>query len=594
MPKITLNGKQLNVKGGQTILNVAFEQGIEIPTLCFLKEINEIGFCRMCVVEVEGEKDLVSACNTPIKKGMVIHTESQKVVESRQSTLALLANKHRFNCWVCPRGDGTCDFYNQLKDYSVDNFQFGPSEGRHDFVIPGEGIIQDQTKCILCKRCVAVCNNVVTAKVFKFRDENPNDPIVSPTPGLPFADAGCIFCGQCTKACPTGTLVETDHIERVERAIRDPKKHVIVQIAPATRTAIGEPFGYPIGTPVREVEGKMYHALKMLGFDEVTDTNYAADLTIMEEGTEFIERITSKLNGEETVLPLFTSCSPGWVRYIEQYRPEYMANLSTAKSPHMMQGAVLKNFYAVNELKKDPKEVYVVSIMPCTAKKYEIERPEMENDGIRDVDAVLTTRELARLIKKNNIDFVNLEDYQPENRFAKYTGAATIFGASGGVMEAAIRTVYALLEGKELDNIDLQQVRGVHSEHQIKEATIKVAGIDVNVAIVHGGAGIKKMFEILDEGKKEYHFIEFMGCPGGCVNGGGQPIVKEEYRDKFDVAAARAKALYESDAQDTEYRRSHLNDAVKWTYDNWFEKPGSHAAHKYLHTNYSQKNYRKE
>lgn len=591
MAMLILNGKSIKAQNGQTILQVARENGVEIPTLCFLKEMNEIGFCRVCVVEVEGEKDLVAACDTVIKKKMVVHTDSPRVLESRQATLALLAKKHRFNCWVCPRGDGSCEFYNLLKDYSVDSFQFDPAEGRHDFVVEGTGIYQDQTKCVLCKRCVAVCNNVATAKVFKFRDEDGNNPIVSPTPGLPFDEAGCIFCGQCTKVCPTGTLAEVDHIERVEEAIRDPKKFVMVQMAPAVRSAIGEPFGYPVGTPVKQVEGKMYEALRLLGFDEVTDTNFAADLTIMEEGTEFIGRVQ---NGG--VLPLFTSCSPGWIRYIEQYRPEYLPHLSTAKSPHMMQGAVLKNFYAPKIKEIDPKDVYMVSIMPCTAKKYEISRPEMEQDGIRDVDAVLTTRELGRLIKKNNIDFVNLPDYKPENKFAQYTGAATIFGASGGVMEAAVRTVYEVLEGEPLGSLDLTMMRGVESEEQIKEATLTLpkTGLDVNIAIVHGGKGIKRMFEILDEGKKQYHFIEFMGCPGGCVNGGGQPIVKDDVMDWSEVAALRASALYGSDAKDSEFRRSHLSESVQWTYENWFESAGSHIAHKYLHTNYSQKKFRKE
>jgi len=586
MAKITINGEKYNVKSGQTILNVARANGIHIPTLCFLKDINEIGYCRICVVEVEGEKDLLSACDTPIRNGMVIHTDSPKVIESRQASLILLSKKHRFNCWVCPRGDGTCDFYNLLRDYSVESLHFDPAEGRHKEIIPGIGIYQDQSKCVLCKKCVAVCNSIVTAKVFKFRDDDGQDPIVSPTPGLPFEEAGCLFCGQCTKVCPTGTLVETDHIKRVEKALRDPKKHVVVQMAPAIRAAIGEPFGYPVGTSAKEVEGKMYRALKELGFDEVTDTNYAADLTIMEEGTEFINRLQ---NGGK--LPLFTSCSPGWIRYIEQYRPEYLEHLSTSKSPHMMLGSILKHFYAKEDKHLDPKDVYVVSIMPCTAKKYEISRPEMENDGIRDVDAVLTTRELARMIKKHEIDFLNLEDYHPESRFAEYTGAASIFGATGGVMEAAVRTVYEILEGHPLENINLNEIRGV--EEDIKEATLRVAGQDINIAIVHGGKGIKKMFEILDEGKKQYHFIEFMACPGGCVNGGGQPIVSEDFMDRLTVAELRAKALYELD-EETSLRSSHNNEAVKWMYDNWLEKPASHVAHKYLHTKYSKKKFRRE
>ncbi|XMB86638.1 [FeFe] hydrogenase, group A [Mycoplasmatota bacterium WC44] len=592
MIKININNQELEVNQGTTVLQAAQDAGINIPTLCFLKEINEIAACRMCVAEFD-RMGLKPTCTLEAQEGMKVQTESQKVVDSRIKTLELLASNHVFECWTCPREE-SCYFYDMLQFYNVEDTyrDIHKLQPKERIINQSKSITLDSGKCVHCSSCVAVCEKIQTPGTLDFNNRGFETLIAPTNTGETLDDIACISCGQCSKVCPTAAIYETDHIKQVEAAIKDPNKYVVVQIAPATRTAIGEPFGYPIGTPVREVEGKMYHALKLLGFDMVTDTNYAADLTIMEEGTEFINRVTKHLNGEEVSLPMFTSCSPGWVRYIEQYRPEYLQNLSTAKSPHMMQGAFIKNLFAPDQLKKDASEIYMVSIMPCTAKKFEIDRPEMEVDGVRDVDAVLTTRELARMIKGNNINFRHLEDYAPNNEFAKYTGAATIFGATGGVMEAAVRTVYKVLEGKELDNIDLTQVRGMHCDNQIKEATIKVAGIDVNVAVVHGGSGIKKMFEILDEGKKQYHFIEFMGCPGGCVNGGGQPIVREEFMHGLDVAKLRAQALYDSDAQDTEFRRSHNSPAIKWSYETYLEKPGSHLAHKLLHTTYTDQSHK--
>ncbi|MBN2604362.1 MAG: iron hydrogenase small subunit [Bacilli bacterium] len=588
MATIKINGISVKAKNGTTILKAAESIGVRIPTLCFIEEINEIGFCRICVVEVEGEQDLVSACNTPITNGMVVFTESEKVLESRAASLQLLASKHRFDCWRCPK-DGMCEFYDLLKEYDVVFEEFGPSKGRNPEQIFGTGISQDQTKCVLCKRCVAVCQEVVTAKVLKFRDDDGMNPVVSPTPGLSFDETGCIFCGQCVKVCPTGTLFETSHVKRVEEMLQDPNKFVIVQMAPAVRSGIGEEFGYDIGTPVKEVEGKMYQALNLLGFDEITDTNWAADLTIMEEGTELINRIQ---NGG--TLPLFTSCCPSWVRYTEMYEPEFLENLSTAKSPHTMQGSLLKHYYAKKILNKNPEDVFVVSIMPCTSKKYEISRPEMEVDGVRDVDAVLTVRELAKLIKRKGINFRELEDFESKSPLAVFTGAGTIFGASGGVAEAALRTVSEVLEKKPLEKLEFEILRGADfkdSTGTIKEATVTIAGNKLNVAVVHGGAAIKEMYARIKSGKKQYHFIEFMGCPGGCVNGGGMPIVQD--LPMHEVIKRRANALYDQDAE-LPMRKSHENPSVKKVYEDFLKEPNSHEAHKYCHTYYTKKEYRNE
>lgn len=582
--KLTIDNQLVEVKRGSTILEAAKSAGIHIPTLCYLKELNEIGYCRVCVVEVEGSKDLVSACNTEVKKGMVVKTKNKPVIDARKDTLGLLANNHHFDCWSCPKEDN-CEFYDLLKENKVDYEAYGPGGPRNDFTTLGNSISQYHGKCVLCKRCIAVCNQVVTAKVFKFRDEDPLNPIVSPTPGLSFEEGGCIGCGQCVQVCPTGTLFETSHIDRVEEALANPEKFVVVQTAPAVRSAIGEEFGYPVGTPVKDIEGKMYRALKMLGFDEVTDVNFAADLTIMEEGTEFIDRLKN-----DGPFPLFTSCSPGWISYLEMYKPNYIENVSTAKSPHMMQGATIKHFYAPEKLGKKKEDVFVVSVMPCTSKKNEAERPEMETDGIRDVDAVLTTRELAKLIKKNNIEFRYLEDYKPEGPLAVFSGAATIFGTTGGVMEAALRTVVEVLENRTLEKVEFDFVRGMK---EIKESTVKIDGKNINIAVVHGGAAIKKFFDHMRTSKKKYHFVEIMGCPGGCVNGGGQPYVLPTLAEKDDVLELRAKSLYDQDSE-MSLRKSHENPSVKMVYDEFFQKPGSHKAHELLHTHYSQKQFRKE
>lgn len=591
MAKITINGTQLKVKNGTTILKAAESLGYKIPTLCFMEEINEIGFCRVCVVEVEGEQDMVSACNTEVANGMVIETESDKVMNARKTTLALLASRHRFDCWRCPK-DGNCEFYDLLKENDVVFEEFGPGLGRNPEQIFGTGISQDQSKCVLCKRCVAVCNDVVTAKVLKFRDDDGTNPTVSPTVGLEFDDAGCIFCGQCAKVCPTGTLHETDHIPKVQALLNDDTKQVYVQIAPAVYASLAEEFRYAIGTPARETQGKLYRALQLLGFVTVTDTNWTANLHVMEQGTELINRIQSK--GQ---LPLFTSSCAAWVRYAELYRPEYLENMSSAKSPHMMQGALIKHYYGPKYADQKPENIAVVSIMPCTAKKYEIDRPEMEVDGVRDVDAVLTVRELAKMIKRAGIDFRRLEDAEVDNPLTQFTGARTIFEASRGLSEDTLSSVYEVLEGSKLPRIEYHDIRGVNFnayEGSIKEATInlKKTGMKLNIAVVHGGAAIKKMFEILDSGKKQYHFIEFMACPGGCVNGGGMPLAND--LSVAEVVKLRREALYDKETADMEHKSPHDNPAIQKVYTEFLQEANSPEAHKYCHTHYTQKAFTKE
>ena len=589
MATITINDIPVKVKNGTTILKACESIGIKIPTLCFIEEVNDKGFCRICVVEVEGEQDLVSSCNTEVVNGMVVKTDSKLVLDSRKDSLRLLASKHKFNCWVCPK-DGSCEFYDLLKTYDVTFDEFGPGIGRSSDLILGTGISMDQSKCILCRRCVAVCKEVVTANVLKFRNDDGLNPFVSPTVGLSFDETGCIFCGACVNVCPTGTLHETDHVKRVEEMLKDPNKFVVVQPAPAVRASIGEEFGMKIGTPVKEVEGKLYRSLKLLGFDNITDVNWGADLTIMEEGTELIDRLQNK-----SKLPMFTSCCPSWVRYTELYKPLYIDNLSSVKSPHMMQGSLIKHYYAPKYLKKDPKEVFVVSVMPCTSKKYEIERPEMESDGVRDVDAVLTVRELAKMIKRKGINFRDLKDYIPESPLAKFTGAGTIFGASGGVMEAALRTVSHILKSEPIKKIDYKFTKGSpedYSKGVIKEATVTIAGQKLNIAVVNGGTALKEMYERIDLGKKQYHFIEFMTCAGGCVNGGGMPIVHD--MPAHEVIIKRSDALYAQDEQDLSHRKSHENESVLKAYDEFLKEPGSEVSHKHCHTTYSQKEFRNE
>ncbi len=579
---ITINDKKLIATEGQTVLDVAEKNGIYIPRLCFLKGINEDGDCKVCVIDVDNQSRLKSSCNTKVYEGMNVTTNNAKVKSSVKNTLEMLAGNHSFECWLCTR-EHNCEFLRLLKKNNVANpIADDPTHSRKERVIRDNSVslVLDSGKCVLCNRCVSACHTYTGLDILSINKRGSESILESIDP-VSIENSGCLYCGKCIQACPVGALSEKDAIQKVQDAINDDKKYVVVQPAPSVRVALAEEFGFPVGT---NVEGKMYAAFKALGFDDIGDVNWSADLTIIEEGTEFINRLQ---NGG--TFPMFTSCSPGWIRYIEGYEADYLPSLSTCKSPHMMQGAMTKQYYAPKNGIK-PEDVYVVSIMPCIAKKFEIERPEMQSHGHRDVDAVLTTRELARLIKYNDICFRELDEIEPEGQLAQFTGAANIFGATGGVMEAALRTVVETLEKRTLERVEFEVTRGTD---EIKEATLNIAGIDVNVAIVAGGRAIREFFEMLKTGEKQYHFVEFMGCIGGCVNGGGQPITLPEIYENVDVLGVRAKGLYDQDAL-MKLRKSHENESVMITYEEFLGEPNSHRAHEMLHTHYESREFLKE
>ncbi len=569
---IKINGLEVSAPKGSTILEAARLAHIEIPTLCFLKEINEIGACRICVVEVKGARSLVASCVYPINDGMEVWTNSPKVLESRKKTLQLLLSNHERKCLSCVRS-GNCELQQLSKALGVEDEEYydgekTPSQIDHS----AAHMLRDNSKCILCRRCVAVCEKtqgigVIGANMRGFAT------FIGSAFDMGLGETSCVSCGQCIAVCPTGALQEKSQIDQVLAAIADPAKHVIVQTAPAVRAGLGEEFGYPIGT---NVEGKMAAALRRIGFDKVFDTNFGADLTIMEEANEFIERVQ---NGG--VLPMITSCSPGWVKYCEHYFPDMTENLSSCKSPQQMFGAIAKSYYAEKNGIK-PEDIVSVSIMPCTAKKFEIGRPDQSANGVPDVDFSLTTRELGRMIKKVGIKFATLPDEEFDVPLGLGTGAAVIFGATGGVMEAALRTAVETLTGKELTSLDFTDVRGIEG---IKEASYNVAGMDVKVAVASGLGNARKLLEKVKAGEANYHFIEIMGCPGGCVNGGGQPQQPGYVRNTVDIRSLRAKVLYDSD-KDNPIRKSHENPAIKELYDTYLGKPGSEKAHHLLHTTY--------
>ncbi len=581
---IIINGKSAVVPADYTILQAAESMGIFIPRLCFLKGINENSSCRLCVVEIKGIRTLKNSCTVKVSEGMEVLTNTDRVRTSVVQTLKLIAANHRFECWNCPR-EHNCELLALLRRYNIEN-KMGESAyfSKKPFQVNSSIAIEfDSSKCILCGRCIAACDKLAGTGVLDYNNRG-FVTFVGSALNHSIEDSGCIYCGKCIGACPTGAIKEKSEIEQVQEALRDADKYVVATIAPAVRAAIAEEFGNPIGT---NAEGKLYATLKALGFDDITDVNFAADVTIMEEGTEFIGRLTKALNGEEAALPLLTSCSPGWIRYIEQYYPEFLPNLSSAKSPQQMQGALIKHYYA-KKIGVDPAKVHVVSIMPCIAKKYEARRPEMEVDGLRDIDNVLTTRELARMIKCEFIDFNNLEDYVPTSPLAKYTGAGVIFGATGGVMEAALRTVTHILDPEHEDSLDFTPVRGI--DNGIKEATLKVNGLDVNVAVVHGSANLPELFRRIKSGEKQYHFVEVMACTGGCINGGGQPVVVASVQDKVDVRVGRAQVLYNID-KEAKLHKSHENPEVQKLYAEFLGEPNSHKAHHLLHTSYGKKDY---
>ena len=569
---IKLNGIERRVPEGITILEAARLFQVEIPTLCYLKDINEIGACRMCVVEVKGARSLVASCVYPVNDGMEVWTNTPTVMDSRKKTLQLLLSNHRKDCLSCVRS-GNCELMKLCRELGVDDTEkyageMTPSE-------PDESaphMIRDNSKCVLCRRCTAVCEKVQHIGVIGVNNRGFATAIGS-TFDMGLAETSCVSCGQCIAVCPTGALREKDSTAEVFAALADPEKFVVVQTAPSVRAALGEEFGYPIGT---QVEGKMVTALRRLGFDKVFDTDFAADLTIMEEANEFLDRVK---NGG--TLPLITSCSPGWVKYCEYYYPDMIPNLSTCKSPQQMFGAVLKTYYA-EKMGIDPKNIVSVSIMPCTAKKFEIGRDNENASGYPDVDISLTTRELARMIRKSCLSFTDLEDGTFDHPLGESTGAGVIFGATGGVMEAALRTAVETLTGETLEHVDFQAVRGTAG---IKEAEYDVAGMKIRVAVASGLGNAQTLLDRVKNGEADYQFIEIMGCPGGCVDGGGQPIQSPDVRRRVDVKAARAKALYNLDASMT-YRKSHDNPAIKKLYDEYLGMPGSEKAHHILHTSY--------
>jgi len=587
MATITVNGIKTKVKNGTTILNAVESIGIKIPTLCFIEEINEIGFCRICVVEVKGEQDLISACNTEVVNGMVIETDSEKVLNSRIHTLNLLAGKHRFDCWKCPK-DGMCEFYDLLKEYDILFKEFGPGVGRKDELVLGTGISQDQTKCVLCKRCVAVCQNVVTTKILKFRDDDGMNPFVSPTVGLSFDEAGCIFCGQCVKVCPTGTLFETDHVSKVEEFLRDPKTLTVVQPSIEVFAALGEEFGMDIGSSIEENSNKTFGALDLLGFDEITNLSLASNLRDKEEATEFINSI---LNSED--LPFFTSTCSAAVRYMELYQPKFINDISKAKSTHMIQGSLIKHYYGKKYLEKSPQEIKVISVMPCTSKKNEISLDGMEADGIRDVDAVLTIRELAKMIKRKGIDFNNLKDYKNKGTLAKLGNEdlSSLIVESAAIK--ALKIASDVLDNKPLEKLNWKIIMGdklKDSKGVIEETTVTINEIKLNVAIAHGGAAMKEMFKIINEGKKQYHLIELLGCPGGCINGGGMPIVID--LPMHEVIKRRTQALSQVSNVEQLTDNYKENKVTKRTFDEFLKDDT--IIQKHCHTHYTQKEFRNE
>ena len=574
MVNLIIDGKKISVEEGTTILQAALKNGIDIPTLCFLKEINEVGDCRMCIVEVEGRRGFVTSCIQKVEEGMVVKTNSPEIIDARKVVLDLILSNHHRDCLTCTR-NGNCELQALANKFNVTRVRFEGEKTAQEVDDKSPAIVRDFSKCVLCRRCVSTCKNVQEIGAIECTNRG-FDSCISTTYNCSLNDVDCVFCGQCIEACPTGALKEKENIEDVWKALRDQDKFVVVQTAPAVRVALGEEFGMPIGT---NVVGKMVSALKGIGFDKVFDTNTGADVTIMEEATEFLDRVQ---NGG--ALPLITSCSPGWIRYAEKNYPEQLAHLSSCKSPQQMFGALIKSYFA-EKYNVAREKICVVSVMPCIAKKYEVTRPEMEVDGVRDVDYVLTTRELARMIKEANIDFTQLEDAEFDLPMGEASGAAAIFGTTGGVMEAAVRTAVDVLEGKSVPKFEYKEVR---SEKEIKEATLEVAGKTIKVAVASGLANAKKIMEQIKNGTCEYHFVEIMACPGGCIMGGGQPIKSSKIRSTVDVKKLRREALYTIDEAST-IRKSHENPIVKQIYDEFLEKPGSHNAHKYLHTTYSKK-----
>jgi len=574
MVNLTIDGVKVSVEAGTTILKAAHAAGIKIPTLCWLKDINEIGACRMCVVDV-GARALAAACVMPVSEGMVVKTNTPQVRQARKSVLELILSNHERKCLSCVRSQN-CELQALAKELGVEESKFDGQNIEYPLDTFSPSIVRDPNKCSLCRRCVSVCRNV--QKIGAIGAVNRGfKTIIAPAFEKNMLETNCVFCGQCITSCPVGALREKDDTDKVWEAISDPEKFVVVQPAPAVRVALGEEFGMPIGT---RVTGKMSQALKRLGFDKVFDTDFGADLTIMEEAAELLSRVK---NGG--VLPMFTSCSPGWIKYLEHNFPEMIPNLSTCKSPMEMEGAIIKTYYA-EKAGIDPNKIVVVAVMPCTSKKFEAQRPEMEVNGMRAVDISITTRELARMIREARIEFTKLPDEECfDELVAQSTGAAPIFGATGGVMEAALRTAADVLEGKSLENVEYKAVRGLEG---IKEATVTLGGVEIKAAVAHSTGAAKELIQRIKSGEADYAFVEVMACPGGCVNGGGQPIVEAFKRLDVDHRAARAAGLYAEDEAKT-IRKSHENPDIQKLYKEFLGEPNSHKAHELLHTHYTDR-----
>ena len=574
MVNVTIDGIPISVPEGTTILEAARKINIDIPTLCFLKDVNEVGDCRICVVEVEGRRGFATACIQKVEEGMIIRTNTEGVIEARRLVLDLILSNHDRECLTCTR-NGNCELQKLAQEFNLMDIEYKGERNKYEIDDLSPSIVRDFNKCVLCRRCVATCKKVQGIGAIDCAERGFKS-CVSTDGGKSLNDVNCTLCGQCIEACPVGALREKDNTQEVWKKLKDKDTYVVVQTAPAVRVGLGEEFGMTIGT---NVAGKMTTALRKMGFDKVFDTNTGADFTIMEEANEFIERLE-----HGGTFPMITSCCPAWVKYIEMNYPDQLAHVSSCKSPHQMFGALIKSYYAEKE-KIDPSKIFVVSVMPCIAKKYERERKYEDATGYPDVDAVITTRELARMIKQANIEFTELEETGFDNPMGEATGAAAIFGTTGGVMEAALRTVADRLEGRDLENIEYVQVRG---EKGIKRAELEVAGKKVKIVVASGLKNAQTIMDEIKEGKAYYQFVEIMACPGGCVMGGGQPIKSSKTRSQVDVRAKRANALYSIDEKTT-IRKSHENPVLKKIYEDYLGTPGSERAEELLHTKYEPK-----